>query len=71
MSMWAMKFFYMNENKFGKKGFSENRVFIGLSYQVTKKAGVDLGYMGQYVDTISGKNIFTHNIQVNFRYKFI
>lgn len=35
----------MNENKFGKKGFSENRVFSGLSYQVTKKAGVDLGYM--------------------------
>ena len=60
----------MNENTFGKKGFSENRVFSGLSYQATKKAGVDLGYMGQYVDTISGKNIFTHNIQVNLRYKF-
>ena len=62
--------FYMNENDFGKKGFSENRVFSGLSYQVAKKAGVDLGYMGQYVDTISGKNIFTHNIQVKFHYKF-
>lgn len=62
--------FYMNRNKFGKKGFSENRVFTGLSYQVTKKSGVDLGYMGQYVDTISGRNIFTHNIQVIFRHKF-
>ena len=62
--------FYMNENDFGKKGFSENRVFSGLSYQVAKKAGVDLGYIGQYVDTISGKNIFTHNIQVKFHYKF-
>lgn len=62
--------FYMNENDFGKKGFSENRVFSGLSYQVAKKAGVDLGYMGQYMDTISGKNIFTHNIQVKFHYKF-
>jgi len=63
-------FFYMNKNKFGKKGFSENRIFSGISYQATKKMGVDLGYMGQYVDTISGKNLFTHNIQVNFRYKF-
>jgi hypothetical protein len=63
-------FFYMNQNNFGKKGFSENRVFSGLSYQATKKMGVDLGYMGQYVDTISGRNIFTHNVQVNFRYKF-
>ena len=62
--------FYMNKNDFGKKGFSENRVFSGLSYQVARKAGVDLGYMGQYVDTISGKNIFTHNIQVKFHYKF-
>jgi hypothetical protein len=62
--------FYMNRNKFGKKGFSENRVFSGLSYQVTKKSGVDLGYMGQYIDTISGKNIFTHNIEVTFRHKF-
>lgn len=62
--------FYMNENKFGKKGFSENRVFSGLSYQGTKMVGVDLGYMGQYVDTISGKNIFTHNVQINLRFKF-
>ena len=61
--------FYMNENKFGKKGFSENRVFSGLSYQATENINVGLGYMGQYVDTISGKNIFTHNIEVNLGYK--
>ena len=63
-------FFHLNRNKFGKKGFSQNRAFTGLSYQVTEKSGVDLGYMGQYVDTISGRNIFTHNIQVTFRHKF-
>jgi hypothetical protein len=62
--------FYMNQNNFGKKGFSENRVFSGLSYQITKKSGVDLGYMGQYVDTMSGENIFAHNIEVTFRHKF-
>lgn len=61
--------FYINENKFGKKGFSENRVFSGLSYQATEHINVGLGYMGQYVDTISGRNIFTHNIEVNFGYK--
>lgn len=62
--------FYMNENKIGKKGFSENRVFSGLIYQANKQMGIDLGYMGQYVDRISGKNIFFHNIQVNLRYNF-
>ena len=63
-------FFHLNQNKFGKKGFSQNRAFTGLSYKVTEKSGVDLGYMGQYVDTISGRNIFTHNIEVTFRHKF-
>ncbi len=62
--------FYMNENTFGKKGFSENRIFSGLSYQATKKMDVDLGYLGQYVDTTSGKNTYTHNIQVYLRYNF-
>lgn len=63
-------FFYLNQNNFGKLGFTENRVFSGLSYQFTEHFGTDLGYMGQYVDTISGNNLFTHNLQVNFRYKF-
>ena len=57
--------FYMNENTFGKKGFSENRIFSGLSYQATKKIGADLGYMGQYVDTTSDK------IHIPITYKFI
>ena len=60
----------MNQNDFGKKGFSENRVFSGLSYQITKKSGVDLGYMGQYVDTMSVENIFAHNVEATFRHKF-
>ena len=63
-------FFYLNENKFGKQGFSENRVLAGLSYQFTPQFGVDLGYLGQYVDNISGNNLFTHNLQANLRYKF-
>ncbi|MFA5924885.1 MAG: DUF2490 domain-containing protein [Methylococcaceae bacterium] len=63
-------FFYLNQNKFGKQGFSENRVLAGLSYQFTPQFGTDLGYLGQYVDNISGNNLFTHNLQANLRYKF-
>ncbi len=62
--------FYVNKNVFGKQGFSENRIFTGLSYQITHQMGVDLGYMGQYIDTNSGPNIFTHNLQVNIGFKF-
>lgn len=63
-------FFYLNQNKFGKQGFSENRVLGGLSYQFNKQAGVDLGYLGQYISNTSSDNIFTHNLQANIRYRF-
>jgi hypothetical protein len=63
-------FFYANKNTFGKRGFSENRVLAGLSYQFNDNVGLDLGYLGQFVDTTSGSNLFTHNLQANLRYKF-
>ena len=63
-------FFYVNQNNFGKQGFSENWVLSGLSYQFTPKVGVDLGYLGQYVDNKTGNNLFTHNVQANFHYVF-
>ncbi|WP_305909037.1 DUF2490 domain-containing protein [Methylomarinum sp. Ch1-1] len=62
--------FYMNKTDWGKRGFTENRIFGGLSYQLTDHAGVDLGYMGQYVDNPSGNNLFTHNLQANVNYRF-
>jgi hypothetical protein len=63
-------FFYLNQNNFGKQGFSENRVLSGLSYQFTPKIGLDLGYLGQYVDNKTGNNTFTHNLQTNLRITF-
>jgi hypothetical protein len=63
-------FFYVNQNNFGKQGFSENNVLSGLSYQFTPTVNVDLGYLGQYVDNKTGNNLFTHNLQTNFRISF-
>lgn len=62
--------FYLNQNNWGKQGFTENRIFSGLSYKVTDAMGLDLGYMGQYVDNKAGNNLFTHNLQANIHYKF-
>ena len=62
--------FYVNNTTFGKQGFSENRIFSGLSYDFTKQVGFDLGYLGQYVDNTTGNNLFTHNIQANLRFNF-
>lgn len=63
-------FFYLNKTSFGKQGFTENRILTGLSYQFTKQVGMDLGYLGQYVDNPSGHNLFTHNLQANVRLNF-
>ena len=62
--------FYVNQTDWGKHGFTENRVLGGLSYQFNKAVGVDLGYLGQYVDNTQGSNLFTHNLQANVRYHF-
>lgn len=61
---------YVNQNTFGKRGFSENRVLSGLTYQFTPKFSADLGYLGQYVSNVTGNNLFTHNLQANVTYKF-
>lgn len=61
---------YLNDNKFGKTGFSENRAFGGFGFQFTKQIGADLGYLGQYVVNTPGANLFTHNVQFNLRYQF-
>lgn len=62
--------FYLNKNPFGKQGLAENRIFAGLSYKLNSSIETDLGYMGQYVDTTSGKNRFTHALQANISYHF-
>jgi hypothetical protein len=61
---------YLNQNTFGKTGFSENRAMGGFTFQFTKQLGADLGYLGQYVVNKSGANLFTHNVQFNLRYQF-
>jgi len=61
---------YANDNTFGRTGFSENRALAGLGFQFTKQLGVDLGYLGQYVQNKTGSNLFTHNVQFNIRYQF-
>jgi len=61
---------YVNKNTWGKQAFSEDRITSGLSYQITPQVGADLGYLGQYVDSLTGPNLFTHNIQANLRFKF-
>jgi len=62
--------FYMDKNHFGKRGFSENRVLAGLHYQVQPAFTINLGYLGQYVDTKSSHNIFTHNLTAGVTYRF-
>ncbi|HFD11301.1 MAG TPA: DUF2490 domain-containing protein [Crenotrichaceae bacterium] len=62
--------FYLNNSGFGRSGVAENRVYTGLNYQLTKAAGVSIGYMGQHVDRRGANDLFTHNIQIDMHYRF-
>ena len=62
--------FYLNNNDFGRRGVSENRVYAGLNYQINDAFGVNIGYMGQHIDSRFHNDIFTHNIQTNIHYRF-
>lgn len=61
---------YLNENQFGPEGFSENRAFGGLAYQLTQHVGLMLGYMGQFINNEGGNDLFTHNLQFDINYRF-
>ncbi len=63
-------YFHLNQTNFGKQGFSENRVSVGLSYQFTPKIGGDLSYLEQYIDRRTDDNLLINNLQMNLRYRF-
>ncbi|MGR9072682.1 MAG: DUF2490 domain-containing protein [Gammaproteobacteria bacterium] len=62
--------FYLNDNPFGDNGFAENRALAGFGFQFTRHFGADLGYTGQFVVNKSGRDLFTHNLNLNLRYQF-
>lgn len=62
--------FYLNRSSFGSGGFSENRVITGFSYNFNAHWGTDLGYLGQFVVNHAGRDLFSHNLTANIRYRF-
>jgi len=62
--------FYLNRSSFGSSGFSENRVIAGFTYFFNAHWGADLGYLGQYVVNDTGRDLFSHNLMANIRYRF-
>jgi len=62
--------FYLNKSSFGSSGFTENRVIAGFTYFFNARWGADLGYLGQYVVNDTGRDLFSHNLMANIRYRF-
>ncbi|MGX2040246.1 DUF2490 domain-containing protein [Methylocaldum sp. MU1018] len=63
-------FGYLNTNTFGPTGFSENRAMAGFGLKLTRRLSVDLGYLGQTIQKISGDVTLTHNVYANVSYRF-
>lgn len=62
--------FYLNKSSFGNGGFTENRILAGFNYDFNTHWGVDLGYLGQYISIRSRRDLFSHNLMANIRYRF-
>ncbi len=61
---------HLNANSFGATGFSENRAMAGFSFQLNRRLGVDLGYLGQTIQETGGDIVLTHNVNANLSYRF-
>ena len=62
--------FYLNDSSFGRSGFSENRVLGGFNFSFSVHWSAEVGYLGQYVVNPTGRDLFTHNLMTNIRYRF-
>lgn len=62
--------FFLNNGAFGRGGFDQTRPMAGITYKATEHIGLKLGYLGQYINTASGNDLFTHNVQFGLHFKF-
>jgi hypothetical protein len=60
-------FFNLNTVDWGPvAGFDQNRLFLGVSYQLNTTFHTEVGYMNQYIDRDLSYDRVFHLVQVNF-----
>ena len=60
-------FFALNNTDWGaKSGFDRNRLFLGAAWVLGKKGRwAEIGYLNQYVNKASGRNLMEHILSVS------
>ncbi len=62
----------LNNNDWGpRKGFDQNRAFIGIGYNFNKEIKSEIGYMNQYINRpLTSVNRNDHILSVNFYFNY-
>ena len=64
-------FFKLNDTDWGgDTGLGQVRTVIGVGWKLTPKAGIETGYMNQYILRDNAGNLMNHIAVVNFKVKF-
>ena len=62
----------LNDTDWGERsGFDQNRLFIGIGYQLNPIASLQVGYQNQYIDNVRGSDLMNNlaMLGVNFNFK--
>lgn len=62
----------LNSNDWGpRKGFDQNRAFLGVGYNLNKEIKTEIGYMNQYINRpLTSANLNDHIVSVNFLFDY-
>lgn len=65
-------FLNLNNNDWGpRKGFDQNRAFIGIGYNFNKEIKSEIGYMNQYINRpLTSVNRNDHILSINFYFNY-
>jgi hypothetical protein len=65
-------FLNLNNNDWGpRKGFDQNRAFIGIGYNFNKEIKSEIGYMNQYINRpLTSVNRNGHILSINFYFNY-
>jgi len=65
-------FLNLNNNDWGpRKGFDQNRAFIGIGYNFNKEIKSEIGYMNQYINRpLTSVNRNNHILSINFYFNY-
>lgn len=62
-------FFHLRTTDWAEKGFNQNRIFIGLSFKISPRMRLEVGYMNQFIRIRQLPDLINHLAIVNLKFR--